>query len=74
MPYIEITDEINTMIRDAADPTKTFRDTAVPLPNGNWRIEVDDELFARLKSHLGKDETYDDVLRRMLTYHRGGFN
>lgn len=48
-----------------------FKDTSRALPNGNREIEIDDDLFARLKIVQFEGESLSDVIIRAVYAYKG---
>lgn len=64
MPKIEITPQCHRAIRGAA--IFPFRETGVLLPNGNWRIDVDAEVFSAISRIQAVGETMSDTIERVI--------
>lgn len=72
MSIITITAECEQLIR--ANATAPFRNNAIKLPNGDYKIPIEDETLARLDQIKFPDESYSDAIIRGLSIMRSGRN
>jgi len=70
MPNLIVTAEVNSMIRSRARGD-SFRDTATRLPNGDYSIPVDAEVFERINEIRFAGETHSDCLIRLFAFEDG---
>ncbi len=66
---IKISDATNRAIADAA--IYPFHSTAKRLPDGDWVVPVDDEVYQRIEDNRLPGESDDDVILRVLHVHSG---
>ena len=71
MPDIEISEECRVLIEGAAEP---LQQTARRLPNGNWRIPINEVTWERLQQLRRQGETISDCIIRIIIViqHRRG--
>ncbi len=69
MKTIRISDATNRATADAA--IYPFRSTAARLPDGDWLVPVDDEVYRRIEDNRLPSETDDDLILRALHVHSG---
>ena len=69
MKTVRISDATNRAIIDAA--IYPFHSTATRLPDGNWLVPVDDEVYQRIEDNRLPGESDDDVILRARHVHSG---
>ena len=69
MKTIKISDATNRAIADAA--IYPFHSTAKRLPDGDWLVPVDEEVYQKIEANRLPGETDDDVVLRALHVHSG---
>ena len=58
--------------RDLADlAILPFANTGVRQPDGAWLVPLDDETLEHLQQHRLPGETNDDLVSRLIRFHRG---
>lgn len=66
MKIITVGDETKRLIDDQALPGYAIRQTATRLPDGQWSIPIDDEVFRHIDSARQPGETDNDTVSRLL--------
>ena len=69
MKTVRISDAAYRDIADAA--IYPFHSTARRLPDGDWVVPVDDEVYQRIEDNRLPGESDDDVILRALHVHSG---
>jgi hypothetical protein len=69
MQHIEITEECRALIASALEPP-----TAQRLPNGNWKVPINEITWERLQQLRRRGETISDCIIRVMiiTLHKNG--
>lgn len=67
---ITITNEANDVLRSVAE--NAYVSTATRLPNGDWSVPVDDEVYDRILHLIYPGETMSDYIIRAAAYYRSG--
>jgi hypothetical protein len=62
MPDIEISEECRALIAVEFD----IREAALRLPNGNWRIPIDEDMWRRLQKLRLRGESISECIIRIV--------